>query len=401
MKEAEFLRAEALICIEHVRRLALYATSIAGFTLPVLAALLEIEDGAAVMLSMGDVLEALNEEYLIIQFICLGVALSCLAFLRIYVGSFTQICNFARYFREYLVPAINAQLGSPEKEVFHWENWLGYSRRINPETGTIDFYTDGTRKKEDGKGNQWESEELAIARSMRRPGYRAARKNYLKVIDAVPKGGTAQDRDRVKRLGRRIVAECPLSDLHWTFEVIATPIPNALCTGEGFVMVTTGLLDLNLSDDELAGVLGHEVAHGVRRHTLLYEERFDELMALNKQMQSLESQLGQAEAEGDAHSAHRIKARGRALLPRIQFLVDFLKNKQSYDLHEEEEADVLGITYAAAAGFDPDGEARALTKLQRRSVELFGQSINKSSRTHPPLKRRLEILRLVQSRWRS
>lgn len=288
--------------------------------------------------------------------------------------------------------------------VADWEEmllWLGYSRRINPETGTIDFYTDGTRKKEDGKGNQWESEELAIARSMRRPGYRAARKNYLKVIDAVPKGGTAQDRDRVKRLGRRIVAECPLSDLHWTFEVIATPIPNALCTGEGFVMVTTGLLDLNLSDDELAGVLGHEVAHGVRRHTLLYEERFDELMALNKQMQSLESQLGQAEAEGDAHSAHRIKARGRALLPRIQFLVDFLKNKQSYDLHEEEEADVLGITYAAAAGFDPDGEARALTKLQRRSVELFGQSINKSSRTHPPLKRRLEILRLVQSRWRS
>ena len=131
-KEAEFLRAEALICIEHVRRLALYSTSIAGFAVPVLAALLELEDGSERIVTIQDFVNAMQEEYFVIQLVCLGVALSCLAFLRIYVGSFTQIFNFARYFREYLIPAINERVGSPEKEVFHWEIWLGINRRKRP-----------------------------------------------------------------------------------------------------------------------------------------------------------------------------------------------------------------------------------------------------------------------------
>jgi len=128
VKEAELLRAETLICIEHVRRLALYSTSIAGFAVPVLASLVALDDGTS-LASLSDFVSVMQEEYFIIQFISLGVGLTCLAFLRIYVGSFTQIFTFARYFREYLVPTINAHVGSPEKEVFHWENWLCMNRR--------------------------------------------------------------------------------------------------------------------------------------------------------------------------------------------------------------------------------------------------------------------------------
>lgn len=290
--------------------------------------------------------------------------------------------------------------------VADWEEmliWLGYNRRHNPDTGTLDFYTENTRNKTEKPEDrrQWESEEAAIARSERRPGYRHARKNFKKITAAIPLSRSSYERERVKRIGRKIADQSPLKDLHWTFEVLRTPVPNALCTGEGFVMVTTGLLALDLSDDELAGVLGHEVAHGVRRHAILYEERFQELMELNDRLDKLSVQLRQAEADGDQHAVRRIKAKARMSLPRLNFLVDFLKNKQSYDLHEEEEADVLGITYAAGAGYDPGGEARALKKLKKRSIEMFGQSIQKGSRTHPPLERRLEILSLVQSRWRN
>jgi len=41
-----------------------------------------------------------------------------------------------------------------------------------------------------------------------------------------------------------------------------------------------------------------------------------------------------------------------------------------------------------------------LTKLKNKSVQLFGQSYDDGSRTHPPLERRLQILEMVQKRWR-
>jgi predicted Zn-dependent protease len=200
-------------------------------------------------------------------------------------------------------------------------------------------------------------------------------------------------------LGQQIVEQTPLADLYWTFDVAATPIPNALCTGEGFVVVTEGLLSLNLTDDELAGVLGHEVAHGVRRHSQLFEERYLEAKRLLGELKSLEREAANAEAANDNHRLQTIRSRVTAMEPRLMFLADFVKNQQAYDQHEEEEADIQGMHYAASAGFDPNGEGRALVKLRARSIELFGQAYQEGSRTHPPLKRRLEIQSLVQKRW--
>ena len=80
--------------------------------------------------------------------------------------------------------------------------------------------------------------------------------------------------------------------------------------------------------------------------------------------------------------------------------VDYLKNKQDYDQDEEEESDVLGMQYAAAAGYDPMGEGRALIKLRKRSIQLFGQALLEGNRTHPPLERRLQIQETVRRRWR-
>ncbi len=113
----------------------------------------------------------------------------------------------------------------------------------------------------------------------------------------------------------------------------------------------------------------------------------------------MERLAAQAEAENDNHRLQTLRSRLAAMTPRLQFLADFVKNQQAYNQHEEEEADVQGMTYAAAAGFDPNGESRALIKLSKRSVEMFGQAYQQGSRTHPPLRRRLEIHNLVLRRW--
>lgn len=297
---------------------------------------------------------------------------------------------------------------TPYGELAEWEDallWLGYRRKEDPQTGVVDWVNAGA-----GAGSSavavWSeptAEVLAARRdaSQRRSGYRLAEKNYRRVMEALGEGGTAAQRQRVHQLGHRIVAQSPLSELHWTFDVAATEVPNALCTGEGFVVVTEGLLALDLSDDELAGVLGHEVAHGVRRHAQLFEERYAEAQRLVTELRQMEFEAAQAEADNNKHRLQTLRSRLAAMTPRLEYLADFVKNQQAYNQQEEEEADIQGMTYAAAAGFDPYGEGRALIKLSNRSVELFGQAYEAHSRTHPPLKRRLEIHALVQKRWQT
>lgn len=122
VKEAGFLRDEVLQCIQHVRHLAVQSTYIAGFALPVVAGLIGA-DASRDNVSAG---MPLNTEIvlIVVQFIFLGVSLTSLAFLRIYVGSFLQIFTFAKYFRQHLIPAIQKVANRPDIELFHWENWL-------------------------------------------------------------------------------------------------------------------------------------------------------------------------------------------------------------------------------------------------------------------------------------
>jgi hypothetical protein len=272
---------------------------------------------------------------------------------------------------------------------------LGYIRKENLDTGVVDY-----RLVEDSKEPELvESDEVKQERSMRRPAYRKAQENFQKVLLQIGRSEDDETRTRIQRIGQRIVKECPLSGLLWKFELLETPTPNALCTGEGHVIVTTGLMDLNLTDDELAGVLGHEVAHGVRRHAQIYEERFNEYVRLRNKVQQLSYQYQQATDGGTPYEIQRLKSQVGELEKRYEFVVDYLKKKQDYDQDEEEESDVLGMQYAAAAGFDPMGEGRALVKLRKRSVQLFGQAYNQGSRTHPPLERRLKIQETVRRRW--
>jgi peptidase M48-like protein len=273
---------------------------------------------------------------------------------------------------------------------------LGYVRKENVDTGVVDF-----RVASDSEEQQIvETDQVKEERSMRRAAYRKARENFEKVLTQIGRSDDDKTRERIDGIGQRIVRQSPLSGLLWKFELIETPVPNALCTGEGHVIVTTGLMDLNLTDDELAGVLGHEVAHGVRRHAQIYEERFNEYLRLRNKIQQLSYQYQQAQDGGTAYQIQQLRSQVGELEKRYEFVVDYLKNKQDYDQDEEEESDVLGMQYAAAAGFDPMGEGRALVKLRNRSVQLFGQAYNEGSRTHPPLERRLKIQETVRQRWR-
>jgi predicted Zn-dependent protease len=161
---------------------------------------------------------------------------------------------------------------------------------------------------------------------------------------------------RVRSIGQRLVPYCGRTDLPYQFNVLNTDDVNALAVPGGHVYVTRGLLDQARPDDhELAGVIGHEIAHVSRRHSAKMIEKSSKTSVL---VAILTHQSGE-----DAQAV--------AQLAQNLYL-------QSYSREEESEADWHGIGYAYQAGYDPRGLKRFFEELHRlqggkepRGVEVY------------------------------
>ncbi|MDP5052599.1 MAG: M48 family metalloprotease, partial [Congregibacter sp.] len=70
----------------------------------------------------------------------------------------------------------------------------------------------------------------------------------------------------VDKIGQRLVAQSNMSDRTFSFSVIDAPEINAFATPGGFIYVNRGLIGYLNSEAELAGVIGHEIAHVAARH---------------------------------------------------------------------------------------------------------------------------------------
>ncbi|MFB3114743.1 MAG: M48 family metalloprotease, partial [Nitrospirales bacterium] len=72
----------------------------------------------------------------------------------------------------------------------------------------------------------------------------------------------------VKTVGRRLAIHSPRKDVNYTFQIVDMGEPNAFALPGGYVYVSRGLLVLVNSEDELAGVMGHEIGHVAGRHAV-------------------------------------------------------------------------------------------------------------------------------------
>jgi predicted Zn-dependent protease len=72
----------------------------------------------------------------------------------------------------------------------------------------------------------------------------------------------------VNHVGRWLAAQSERPDLPWHFGVLDSPNVNAFAVPGGTIFITKGLLDKMRSEAELAGVLGHEIVHVLRKHQL-------------------------------------------------------------------------------------------------------------------------------------
>ncbi len=177
----------------------------------------------------------------------------------------------------------------------------------------------------------------------------------------------------INQMGRAIVAQTEMRNLPWEFHIVRDPAINAFNIPGGHVYVNTGLIQAADNAAELAGVMAHEIAHGVARHGT---ERISRAYGLNI-------------------VASLVLGQNPSLVEQIvgQIVAGGAMAKFSRD--DEREADRLGVRYMAAAGYNPMGMANMFEKL----LSTRGRQPSRVSQffsTHPLTEERIrEVTRLA------
>lgn len=192
--------------------------------------------------------------------------------------------------------------------------------------------------------------------------------------------------DRIQRyvnqVGRWVAMHSERPGLPWRFAVLDSNLANAGAAPGGQIFITTGLLFRMRSESELAGALGHEIAHVVQKH---------QLKAYQKAKFG-EAGLTAGSAALDRSGGGLLKKEGGKLL------LGQAKNMLLLSLgrDEEEQADRMGMVLAARSGYDPFGLPSVIQILQDLSKEQSGLSLLYA--THPSPSDRLVALDRSMSR---
>lgn len=166
--------------------------------------------------------------------------------------------------------------------------------------------------------------------------------------------------ERLRRVGGRIVQAAGLGNQTWEYAVFVSEQPNAFVLPGGRMGVTTALLHLATTDDQLAAVIGHEAAHVLARH------------AAERQSQSALAQTGVQIASGVSGEHGRTVGALGGLGAQFGVLLPFSRQ-------HELEADRIGVDLMQRAGYNP----REALVLWRNMAAQGGASAPEFMSTHP------------------
>lgn len=176
----------------------------------------------------------------------------------------------------------------------------------------------------------------------------------------------------INEIGHRISAQTNDGDHQFTFFVVDDSRINAFALPGGYIGVHTGLIEASRNEDELAGVLAHEVAHVTQRHIARAIHASSRQSMLSTALMLGAMILGAAGGSGDAVQAGIAVAQGTAAQQQINFTRS-----------NEHEADRIGIGALAEAGFDPNGMASFFEVMSRQETSAPDLRIPEFLRTHP------------------
>lgn len=204
---------------------------------------------------------------------------------------------------------------------------------------------------------------------------------YNGYIKEAKKSGNASQTAMVTRVGKKIAAaterylrnnglSAEIRNFSWEFNLIQSNEMNAFCMPGGKIVVYEGLMKLVASDDELAVVLGHEVAHAVAKHS---NERISQQMLTQYGAELLGQSVSQKSkmVQTIAQTVYGVGSQYAVTLP--------------FSRKHETEADYMGLVLMTMAGYNPD---KAITFWQKMSAGSNGK-IPEFMSTHPSDARRI------------
>lgn len=156
-------------------------------------------------------------------------------------------------------------------------------------------------------------------------------------------------------------------DWKWEYHVLKSQDRNAFCAAGGKMAIYTGLLDLKLTDDEVAVVMAHEIAHALREHSRAEASR----MVIEKVTMGILAQGLNGNAQ------------------QVMSIVDQLGVNLPNSRSKETEADLIGVELMAKSGYDPKAAISFWKKMINAENENKGLQIS-LLRTHPVSKKRID-----------
>ncbi len=190
------------------------------------------------------------------------------------------------------------------------------------------------------------------------------------LLGAAPLVKDAALQKYVNSVGRWVASQSERPELPWRFGVIESEDINAFAAPGGYIMLTKGLYRKLTNEAQLAGVLGHEIGHVVKKHQLKVLQK--------QQLLNMGAGFLSSKYAKDNKLVSKAIGTGAEISAR------------SLDKSAEYEADRLGLSYAARAGYEPYGLTEVLQAIGQTNKN--DGSVALLFKTHPHPDERLVAL---------
>jgi predicted Zn-dependent protease len=180
----------------------------------------------------------------------------------------------------------------------------------------------------------------------------------------------------LNKICNAIVINSPKPELYAGYHVVILDSPeiNAFSTSGGHIFVTRGLIEVANSEDTLAAVLAHEIAHVQLQHSIrsIKSSRFANAV------------VETANVASTAVTGTQLKELTETFGVSVDEAVNALNN--GYSQNQEYDADTLALSLMASAGYDPASLGVMLTSLREKQGNQTSSGFGK---THPSPERRI------------
>jgi Zn-dependent protease with chaperone function len=185
---------------------------------------------------------------------------------------------------------------------------------------------------------------------------------------------TSPNAKRLQAIASRLIKQAPrfrpdAAQWQWEVNLIKSPELNANCGPGGKIIFYSGIIEkLQLTDDEIAAIMGHEMAHALREHS----------------REAMSRAYGVALAKQGAGALLGLGEGGMAMADTVAQYSLTLPNSRG----NENEADLLGLELAARAGYNPNAAVSLWQKMERAG----GGAPPEFMSTHPSSSSRITAL---------